>query len=58
MCYAVLVLELEFKARCDDQCAMLQRCSRWRCRPLVVVVDVLYSGFALLDESVALVSLG
>ena len=57
MCSAVLVLELEFKARCDDQCAMLQRCSRWRCRPLVVVVDVLYSGFALLDESVALVSL-
>ena len=29
----------------------------WR-HPLVVVVDVLCSGFALLDESVALVSLG
>ena len=29
----------------------------WR-RPLVVVVDMLCSGFALLDESVALVSLG
>ena len=27
-------------------------------RPLVVVVDVLYFGFALLDESIALVSLG
>ena len=27
-------------------------------RPLVVVVDVLCSGFALLDESIALVSLG
>ena len=28
------------------------------CCPLVVVVDVLCSGFALFDESVALVSLG
>ena len=26
------------------------------CRPLVVVVDVLYFGFALLDESIALFS--
>ena len=42
----------------DHQCALLQHCSRRRRRPLVVVVDVLCSGFALLNESVALVSLG
>ena len=30
--------------------------SQWRRRPLVIVVDVLYFGFALLDESIALFS--
>ena len=42
----------------DHQCTLLQCCPMRRCYPLVVVVDVHYSGFAFLDESVALVSLG
>ena len=46
------------QSRCDDWCALLQRCLKRRRRLLVVVVDVLCSGFALLDEFVAMVSLG
>ena len=42
----------------NHRCALLQCCSTRRCRPLVVVIDLHYSSFALLDESVALVSSG
>ena len=43
--------------RRQSHCALLQHCLRRRRHLLVVVVDVLCFGFALLDESVALVSL-
>ena len=43
--------------RKQSHCALLQHCLRQRRHLLVVVVDVLCFGFALLDESVALVSL-
>ena len=43
--------------RRQSRCALLQHCLRWRHRLLVVVIDVHCFGFALPDESVALVSL-
>ncbi|KAK9983273.1 hypothetical protein SO802_032798 [Lithocarpus litseifolius] len=70
MAFAIALLETDMDTipspkaiQCKEEVDVSQRvktcarCSRQRSSPLVVVVDVLCFGFALLDESVALVSL-